>query len=245
MADDASAIAGLGHNSPPDATPYEAVKVHVEDLMTEARGWLNGDAIETQAQADQVSKLMDMLRKAKTAADNARKEEARPFDDGKAEVQARYKPLMDAADRAVDTCKLALSPFLKAQEAARQRAAAEARRVAEEAAQRAAEAARAAVAGHLEQQEDAEAIQKAAKEAEAAAKRLEKDRSHANGGARATTLRTTYRPELVDANAAASWAWANHRPELEEWLLTIAKQRVAGGLRTIPGFVIHEERKAV
>lgn len=245
MADGSAPIAGVGHNGAPEPTPYEAVKVHVDDLMTEARGWLDGQPIENQAQADEVSKLMDMLRKAKTAADNARKIEAKPFDDGKAEVQARYKPLIDGADRAVDTCKQALAPFLKAQEAARQAKIEAEQRASIEAMMAAAEAAQAARGGDLARVELAEQAAAEAKAATAALKRTEKDRSHATGGARATTLRTYYEPELTDAREAATWAWQAHRPELEEFLMGLAKQRVAGGLRTIPGFVVHERQRVV
>lgn len=233
-----------GANHPP-VSPFDAVKVHVDDLMAEARQWLDGQPVTTQAQADGVSKLLDMLRKAKTATDNARKEEAKPFDDGKAEVQARYKPLLERAELAADTCKKALQPFLMAQEAARQAAAAEARRVAEEAARVAAETARAASRGDLEQQEDAEAAVKAARDAEAAAKAIDKSRSHATGGARATTLRTSYTPVLTDGHDAVRWAWSVHRPEMLEFVTSLAKTRMQGGVRQIPGFEIVAEQRVV
>lgn len=241
----ADGTAPIGHNGGPDLGPFEAVKVHVDDLMTEARSWLDGDPVETQAQADAVSKLMDMLRKAKTAADNARKEEAKPFDEGKAEVQARYKPLIEGADRAVDGCKTALAPFLKAQEAARIAAEALARQQAEDAARIAAEAARAASGGDLASQEDAAEAQRVAKAAEKDAKALATSRAHANGGARATTLRTHYTPRLIDAGKAAEWAWKIHRPEFDEFLLSLARTRVQGGVREIPGFEIVAEQRVV
>lgn len=235
----------LGHNNPPDATPYEAVKVHVDDLMTEARSWLDGAPVETQAQADGVSKLLDMLRKAKTATDIARKDEAKPFDDGKAEVQARYKSLLDQADRAADACKKALAPFLQAQEAARLARIEAERQASIDAMLAAAEAAQAAKDGDLSSREVADQAATQAKEAEKALRRTEKDRSHASGGARATTLRTHYEPVIVDEAEAARWAWRIHRPEMLEFITSLAKQRVQGGLRQIDGFEIRQEQRVV
>ena len=63
----AAAVAEIGHNNPPD--PFTAIKVHIDDLMTEARNWCDGAPVETQAQADEVSRLVEMFREARDAAD--------------------------------------------------------------------------------------------------------------------------------------------------------------------------------
>ena len=54
------------------------------------KNWLDGEPIASAEQADKVSLLLDMIRKAEKAADESRVKENEPFDLGKAEVQARY-----------------------------------------------------------------------------------------------------------------------------------------------------------
>ena len=116
-----NSTAKMGHNNPPPS-PFEAAAEKIETLHVEAKNWLDGEAIENQAQADEVSKLLDMARNAKKEADAARKEEAKPFDDGKKEVQARYKPLLDRADAIADLCKKVIAPFIAKVEAEKREA---------------------------------------------------------------------------------------------------------------------------
>src|ERR1044071_4924172 len=141
--------APMGHNNPPD--PFLAIKVHVDDLMTEARAWCDGSAIETQQQADTVAKLIDEFRAASKAADEARKEEAKPFDEGKAAVQAKYAELIaetkgqtGVIPRALNALKATLTPWLQKLERERREREEAARKEAEEKAKAAAEALRAA-----------------------------------------------------------------------------------------------------
>ncbi|AWB24191.1 hypothetical protein DA075_27670 [Methylobacterium currus] len=78
-----------------------------------------------------------------------------------------------------------------------------------------------------------------------AAHRAEQDRAAARGGARATTLRTTYRAELTDPRAFARWAWENAHDELIGHLTTMAERRTAAGFRDLPGVTLREDRKAI
>jgi hypothetical protein len=71
----AEAPAPMGHNKPPEATPYEAIRVHLDDLLTEAANWADGSGVENQAQADEVSRLIEDLRLGLQAADDARVKE--------------------------------------------------------------------------------------------------------------------------------------------------------------------------
>jgi hypothetical protein len=119
----------IGANYPPEPDPFDAIKCHVEDLAETARGFLDGSGVTTQAEADAVSKLMDEGRKASKAADGARADEKRPHDEAGKAVQAKFKPLIESADRVVTICKQALAPFLMAQEAEKRRIAEEARAV--------------------------------------------------------------------------------------------------------------------
>src|SRR3546814_19487920 len=47
----------IGHNNPPEPTPYEAILTDVQDLSETAQGFLDGDPINDQATADMVAKL--------------------------------------------------------------------------------------------------------------------------------------------------------------------------------------------
>lgn len=237
MADES--IPAIGDNSK-GMTPFEAASVDVDTLWTESRHWLDGGTVATQAEADSIGMLLDMARKAKAKADAARKEEARPFDDGKAAVQARYKPLLARCDTVADAAKKSLAPFLAAQEAAKREAEAKARKAADEARQAAQEAFRAAQS--IDDREAAETKAEAARQAEIAARVAEKDTGRAKGGARAVSLRTTVKPHITDLRALMAWIWTNDQSALRGF----AEQYVAGafraGQREMSGVEAVEER---
>ena len=235
-----------GGNNPPEPTPYEKAGEEITVLYSEAEGWLDGVAVDTQDMADGLAKLLNLLRDARKVADEARKVEAKPFDDGKAEVQARYKPLLEKADRATDVCKKALAPWLTKLEREKAEAAAAARREAEGKAAVAQAAIRAAPVDNLAEREAAEELLKAAKKADAAANRAERDTAKASSGGvgRAVSLRTTYRPVLTDGVAAARHYWQARRPEFEAFLLSLAEHDVRQAKRDIPGFDVVEEKTA-
>jgi hypothetical protein len=236
----------LGHNNPPEPTPFELYTNALDDLMTEARAWMDGEPIDSQAKADSVGILMDTLRLTKKNADEARAAEKKPFDDGAKAVQARWRPLIDRADLAAETCKKALRPWLEAVEERQREEAEAARQEAESKAREAAEAARAAAeANDLTALEAAREKVDEAKRADAVANKAEKARPQAMGGARATALRTTYRPELTDLSAAVKHFWAQNRPAFEELVCKLAVDEVRAGKRSIPGFTVHEERAVV
>src|SRR3546814_15013176 len=89
------ATAPIGHNNPPEPTPYEAILTDVQDLSETAQGFLDGDPINDQATADMVAKLIDEARNGQKADEDLRKEEAKPFDDGKQDVHANWTPNTD------------------------------------------------------------------------------------------------------------------------------------------------------
>jgi hypothetical protein len=235
--------ATIGHNNPP--SPYAEASEAVSSLRDEAQHWLDGSVVSSQQEADAVAKLLDLARKAKKQADEARKVEAKPFDDGKAEVQARYKPLLDGCDRIADSCKQANTPWLLRLEAEKRQKAEEARKKAEEQARKAQEALAAARATNLASREEAEMQIAAAKAAEALARKAEKDTATAKGGARAMGLRTYFEPEITNVREFARWAWENEYDELCAFLTDLAKRRVSSGARSIPGVTIHERKAAV
>lgn len=240
---DMTQAATLGHNNPPEPTPYEAAMAKINDLYDEARLWLDGDPITSQDMADDLSNLLTMIRAAEKEADDARKIEKKPFDDGAKEVQARYKPLLDKAARASDVCKKALADWLRKQEAERQKQAEAARKEAEEKARAAAEAHRMA-ATNLEASEAAEALIDEAIEARKAAKRIEADTAKAGNMGRAVSLRTVRTAVLTNLQLAACHYWTARPDELAAALTKIAEADIRAGKRDIPGFEIKEERIA-
>jgi len=232
-----------GHNQPPK-TPFEAVEDRIELLHIEATNWLDGDAIENQGQADAVSKLLDDTRKARKEADNARKVENKPFDDGKREVQGRYNPLLKKADTIADLCKKVLAPFLAKIDAEKKAVAEQARKDAEEAAAKAREAFAKADATDLAAREEAERYADDAKAAEQHAARAAKDKGTAKGGARAVTLRSVFTGSITDLTACARHYWTTDRPALEALIAEMVARDVRAGKRDIPGVEITEERVA-
>lgn len=233
------ATAAIGHNVPP-ARDLHAL--HIEELMEAARQFLDGDPIISQQQADDVGRLLGELRQAKTGAEDQRKIEAKPFDDGKAEVQAFWSPLKSRIEIAEGIAKKALAPWLEAREA-------EARAVAEAArleAEKKAAAARAALteSNNLAAREEAERLLKDAGKAERAASKAEKAKPMAAGLGRSVSLRSRWVAVLTDS-ALALKHYREHQPEaLREFLREQAQRDVNAGTRSIPGFTVNEERTA-
>lgn len=232
--------AAMGHNNPP--SPFAEACAEVDRVWTEATHWLDGGMVIDQAEADAVGQLVDMARKARKTADHARRDEAKPFDDGKAEVQERYKPLLAKCDNITEAGKAAMKPFLAAQEKAKRekeaKAAAEA-----EAARKAAQGAFASARG-IEDREHAEGLAEAAKSAEIAARVAAKDTAKAKGGARAISLRTTIEPEVFDLHALMTWIWLHDRSALAGFAEQYAAGAFRAGHRDMDG-VRAVERQAV
>lgn len=240
-----AAVATIGHNMPPEESAFAGFHAHIGDLFDEAKNFLDGDPISTEAMAEAVARLMDDIRKAHKDADKARAEEKKPHDDAGKAVQAKWKPLLERAELAVDTCKKALAPWLKAKAAEQAAAVEKARQEAEAKAKAAAEAMRATTLDDLSGREQAEAMVADAKKAEADAKRAESARPQAAGGARAATLRTTYRPELINASEALKHFVRIRPDDVKAALQHLAEVEVRNGAREIPGFNIIAEQSVV
>lgn len=243
------------HNNPPAPidedlpTPFEMSEVEIGDLYAEAKNWLDGEPVTTQAQADGISKLIDDLRKAGNLADARRVAENEPFDKGKAEVQTRYAPLIADTKAvkgkvvlAIDIAKKALAPWLQKLEDEKRAAAEAARKIADEKLRLAQDALRASQADDLAKREAAEALIRDAQKAEAAASFAENDKAHAKGGTRALGLRSVWRAEMTDGRAAAAHYWVERRADVDAFFQGLADAEVRSGKRTIPGFSITEQR---
>lgn len=219
-------------------TPFDAAKIEIDDLYEEARAWLDGSEIASEDEEKAVDQLLDMARAAFKKADAARKVENEPFDTGKAAVQAKYKPVLSRAELISEACKARLTPW-RAKVEAEKRAKAQAAAEEAEKLRREAEEAIRASAGNIEEREKAEEALALAKEADAFAARKQKQAETGLG------LRTTYRAELTDGAAAARHYWNERRADCEAFFSSLAAADVRGGKRSIPGFNVIEEKKAV
>jgi hypothetical protein len=240
-------IATIGHNNPPEPTPYELVKENVETVYLEASNWLDGATVEDERTAENISKLINLLRDSEKKAETARKEEKEPYLKAGKEIDSKYKALTDKVSRALDACKKALTPWLEKQEAIKREAAEKARKESEEKARAAQEAIRAASLDNLAEREKAEAMIQDAMKAESKAKHAEKDRARADSGGvgRAVSLRTVYIPVLVNETEAARYYWQKNKGPFIALLNEMAAQDVRYGNKEIPGFEIREEKRAV
>lgn len=215
----------------------------IDDLLMEAKNYLDGEPIASEEEAAAVSSLLSRLRRVANDADAARKAEKRPHDDAAKSVQARWKPMLDKADLAESTAKQALASWLRQVEN-RQRADADAARAeAGRLAQIAAEALSASY-GNLEARADAERLLKAAGAAEKHAAKVGKQKAHATGGERAIGLVDSFTPELTDSCSALKHYRVTQPEALRAWLFDQARKDVYSGVRSIPGFTIHHERNA-
>ena len=231
----------LRANAPPE--PVVLFKEEIDDLLLEARNYLDGEPITNEQQADAVSSLLNRLRRVAKDADEARKAEKKPHDDAAKAVQAKWTPIISKAELATSTAKQALAPWLRQLED-KQRAEAEAARAEADRLAKIAADARHACDGNLQSREDAERLLKAASAARKDADRADKQKAHAKGGERAAGLVDVFTPELTDACAALKHYRAAQPAELKEWLLEQARKDVRSGARNIPGFTIHHERTA-
>jgi len=250
--DDMLTVAGIGHNGAPEPTPFDHSEQEILDLYTEAKNWLDGEPVTTQAVADQVQKLMDNLRKAAKTADERRVTENKPYDEAKAAVQAKYAPLIADTKSmkgktvlGIEACKEALKPFLLEQERQKRETAEAARQEANRQREAAEAAIRASREADLTQREEAERLLLEAKKSEATAIRAENDKAQAKGSGRAASLRTRSVAEVSDMTVFARFVWGEHRDIIEDWLTGFAQKKVDAGAVVIPGVTIREERTVV
>jgi hypothetical protein len=226
-------IAQIGDNGGPPLDALPAMSLHIDTLMETAQGFLDGEPVETAEAAAIVAKLIDEGRKAGKDADNLRKEEAKPFDEGKKAVQARWKPVIDKTDLIVATAKRALLPYQMKLEAEQRERADQARREAEAARQAQIDAERAAQASA-----DLDAAQREASKADKATAAVPVE------GARAISLRAVWRAEITDRRALLQHYMRTRPADLEAWLQMQADRDVHAGIRVIPGVLVKDERVA-
>lgn len=219
-----------GHNNPPaDA----AMAIHIDDLFALLSDTLAGGEVDDDAKESAIDALMDDFRKASKDADKERAAEKKPHDDAGKVVQAKWKPIIEKADRGVIACKEALTPYRTAKQKAKDEAARKAREEAE-AKERAAQEA-------LRQSEDLEARFAAEQQLEAASKLKavanKIDRS-------ATGLRTNWEAEITDKGAALRFYLNQHPEAFLELIQTLADRDARGARPRVPGVIYHERKVA-
>lgn len=238
MTEATAAEATIGHNNPP---AYIEVFAEIDDLYGEAKNWADGEPITSEEQHDAVTKLYDGLHEAGKKADALRVEEKKPLDDAVKAIQDRYNPYVQAKKGKVDLGKAALGDLLAKWRARVAAAKAEEARKAREEADRIAAAAQEAMrasSGNLEAREQAEALLQEAKAHERHARRTDKAATTGTG------LRTVWFAEIEDTNKALDWAYGRDAARFHELALSMANEAVRGGARSVPGFVVREEKRA-
>ncbi len=244
----AETMPGIGHNGAP-ADPLDAISIHVESLFETAQGFLNGEPIASEEEAADVAKLIADTRQIKADAEAIRKSEAKPFDDGKAAVQARWTPITDDKK---GRCALIIQTALRVQtawlakvEAKKQEEARLARVAAEEAQAKAIELQRAADATNLEARAAADAAIEEAAALDRVANRAEKSKAQAKGGeAKAIGLVSVWSATITDRRAALNYYIQRNPDDFVELIQSLADHEARHGPRNAAGVDFKEERVA-
>ena len=231
----------IGGNNPPEETKapdWKAVQIQMDDLLSEARNWADGEKITNQQQADKVTELRQFLQDAANLADKARVAEKKPLDDKIAEIQDRYNayiaPLKNkhpgSVSKAIQALGNLLAPWLtKLEDEKRER---------ENKAREEAEKAQAAAL------DEADELLEAAEEAAKTLRSVEKEKVHAQGAFRAQGLRSKWIAVLDEGGGGKALVhFAKAEPDrVKGFLQTLADEAVRKGVRSIPGFTVKEQR---
>jgi len=226
-------------NNPP---PYEAISLQLEELIEEAKNFLDGEPITTQQQADDIGLLMTNIRKLAKEADTQRMAEQKPAQDEIKKSQAKWKPLLSQCDTATDIAKKALVPWLTKLDEEKQAKAKALRETADAQLKAAQEA---LCTDDLSAKLDAEEALKEAQKADRIANAAAKEKAQAQGVGRAVGLRTVTDVEMTDPLAFGKWLWNNRRDEYLEMLAGVADSMKECKHLKIPGLIFHERKVAV
>ena len=236
----------VGHNHPPEPTPLELMTQAIDDLYMEAENWLDGEAIATEEQAAEVTKLKGRLQAAIKTADVERKKIADPIYKEWKDTNAAWMPLTNKADKALKVAQRALTPWLQMVEAEQRRKADEARRIAEDAAdalRRQAIAER--QSSDLADVDHREALEEDAKATARLARQADKEAPVVRTEVGKATLRTYWLCEVEDYGALL----AHYRRVDPQWLKDALRERaekdVRGGARYLDGCRITSEQRAI
>ncbi len=221
-----------GHNNPPAEAAFG---LHIDDLFSLLSDTLAGGEVSNDEQEAAIDAILDDFRKAGADSEKARKAEKEPHLEAGRQVDAKWKPIVDKATRGASACKDALTPYRTAKQAAKDKAAREAREEAE--------ARQKAAADALRQADDLETKFAAEQEIEAAQKLVavanKIDRS-------ATGLRTYWQAEITDRKAALLHYIVAAPERFAALIQQLADEdaRNEATRRKIPGIQFNEIKKA-
>ncbi len=224
----------IGHNNPPD--PLDDALAPFGDTITEAENWLDGRAVQTEAEMRAVDALLSEVKCAEKAVSAAKDSEAKPLHDAWKAALARYKPTLEDLDRIKRGLVAAVDAFKRKLAAERQEAERRARAEAEAKARAAAEAAGAADLSNIDAQREAARLQNEAEIAQMEAARASKA-AHVKG------LRTTTFYEVTDHRAALHWIAKNDRDAVTAFVDGYARRHHAAA--NIDGVRVWQEKVAV
>lgn len=230
---------GIGGNQPPR---HESFAMALEDLRLEAGNFLDGAEIENQRQADTIGQIVTAVRKLRSEADAARKEDKEPHLRAGQQVDETYRPILTTAENIIRSAQRPLTVWLEAiEEAQRKEAEAvreEARRVQDVVLQAQREAEQ---QGNLEALEKAQAMQDEADRLHKDAKLAEKAKPQVAGIGRAMGLRTVSVAVVEDHKALLQYIMRTNPEPLREWLGQYAQRALPA---VLPGVKVEHERRA-
>src|SRR6185437_3234327 len=127
-------------NQAPDDNSFGAIQERIDDLVREAERLMKKGAAKTQEDADQAANVATKLAELYAKANNARDVEKRPHLDKCNEIQAKWRPLLTAAEIHKRLKQIVCAPWLLLQKKAKEKEEADARAAAADAQRRARQA---------------------------------------------------------------------------------------------------------
>jgi hypothetical protein len=91
------AMMGIGHNQPP-SDPFNEISGQLVDMRVEALRWMELEILDEET-AHVATKMRGDVMKLASKADDARSAEKKPHDDAGKRVQAKWKPVLETADK--------------------------------------------------------------------------------------------------------------------------------------------------
>lgn len=213
-------------NNPPSAAELFADEIASLKARIETFGPI------TEANAGEARDLIGLAKKLAKDIDAKRDEEKRPHLEAGRQIDATYKPLVDAANAAPSPLSNALLAYVNEQKRLAAEAAEKARRIAEEEAKRAAALADDPILG----EDVVDAAKLAQQKAEVAAASVKTVATvKGSEGFRAAGVRKTWKAEVTDAAAMVAH-YAKH-PDVIAAALKIANAdaRTSKGAYNVPG----------
>ncbi|MGR3524877.1 MAG: hypothetical protein ACU0CT_02620 [Paracoccaceae bacterium] len=230
---DESTLPPRTHNAPPD--PIDEALAPFGDALTEAENWMDGTAVETEAQMKAVDALIRDMKAAKKAVTAAEESEAKPFYDAWKNAKARYKPTLDDLDLRTKALVAVVDGFKRKLAAEKAEAERLARIEAAHKMREAEEAARKSAEGDYEAQRAAMEAKQAAEDAQRAVAVAAKDQVK---GLRQTTMH-----EIEDHRAALHWIAANDKAAMTAFIEDYVRRNCKD--MQIAGVRVWQERVAV